>query len=102
MEGKLRALRGGRANGASPPDEARMIMTARAKKLEALGVRLLDKARRRPIRNTKSNGVQVSAELSAALRLFEAADKIWARLQRADGKSSGGGTPRKSKWDGLL
>ncbi len=77
-----------------------MMLKARAETVESLARALFKKARRTQTRRTKSNGVQISAELSAAMRLSEVADKIWARLQRMEPKVLE--RPKKSKWDGLL
>ncbi len=98
---RLRVLRGGRRRAADRPVAMPIArLKARAEELEALGRQLLARARRHPTRKTHHHGTQPSAELSAALKLFEAADRAWARLQRLAPKTAEG--RKKSKWDGLL
>ena len=53
---------------------------SRACKLEGLGRTLLRRAEKEPIVETPANGRQPSAELSAALRCFESADRIFLRF----------------------
>lgn len=53
---------------------------ARACRLEALGLEQLALAELMPLRETKANGPQPSAELRAALLALEAADRIWFRF----------------------
>lgn len=102
VERGLRALRGGKKKSASEPmpSEAYMVLRARAKKLEDLADALFKRAKRKPTRTTKSNGIQMSAELQAALRCGDAATKLWLQLQRLGPKILKGSA--KSKWDGLL
>lgn len=83
------------------PDAAKLAGPKRAEKLEQLATRLLDGVRVATAR-TKNNGVQIHPQLAAALRLFEAADRIWQRLGRATPSGPSPSAAAKSKWDGLL
>lgn len=53
---------------------------ARACRLEALGRSMLDAAELQPIVNTPANGRQPSPEFHAALKAFDAADRVWFRF----------------------
>lgn len=83
------------------PDAARLAGPKRAEKLEQVATRLLGGVRAATAR-TKNNGVQIHPKLAAALRLFEAADRIWQRLGRATPSGSSPRAATESKWDGLL
>jgi len=77
-------------------------LRARAEKLEALGTKILEAAEKKPIDTTPNNGRQVSAQLTAALRVLEAADRAWLRLGRGSIGPVKEAKGPKSKWRGLL
>ena len=55
-------------------------------RLEAVAMKLLAKAERRPVIDTKANGIQPSGDLSAALKIFQSTDSWWARFGVSPGE----------------
>lgn len=91
MSDEERAARGGRDRRSSTvTDVALRAWAKRAEQLERLGLRMIEQASKAPAVKSRANGVQISAKLSAGLKLLDAADKIWARLGRVGTTRKGG------------
>lgn len=84
-DSQTRAARGTRDR--SKPfrnDAAKRAWGVRADKLETLGMAMIERASGRPTSKTPSNGTQIAAQLTAGMKLLEAADRIWIRLGRLE------------------